>query len=177
MKEIWKDIPGYIGLYKVSTFGRIYSLISNKILKLQTNTYRRWYINVWLFREGKCKRITVHRLVAITFIDNIKNKPCVNHIDGVKSNNNLGNLEWCTHKENTKHKFDMWLQWDYTKMWWIWINLCKPISQYTKLWLHIQDWASSKEASLELWIHQASICSAVKWRQKTAWNFVWKFIT
>jgi len=64
------------------------------------------YARVTIRVDGKSKRFSVHRIVAEAFIDNPDNKPCVNHIDGNKLNNNSDNLEWCTHKENTKHAFD-----------------------------------------------------------------------
>ena len=58
----------------------------------------------------KTKKVYLHRILAESFIPNIENKPCVNHKDGVKYNNNLNNLEWCTYKENNIHAFDIGLQ-------------------------------------------------------------------
>ena len=65
------------------------------------------YRRVTLSKNGSVKRFQVHRLVAIMFIDNIKNKPCVNHIDGNGLNNKVSNLEWCTYSENEKHSYDV----------------------------------------------------------------------
>lgn len=53
--------------------------------------------------DGEYKKHSVHRLVAMAFLDNPENKPCVNHIDNCPSNNFYDNLEWCTHKENSQH--------------------------------------------------------------------------
>lgn len=57
-------------------------------------------------QKGREKTVKVHRLLAICFIPNPENKPCVNHKDGDRSNNNLSNLEWVTYSENTQHAWD-----------------------------------------------------------------------
>lgn len=102
MKEIWKDIQGYKGLYQVSNLGRIKSLnrvdgsnhrIYEKILKLKK---RKNYLGVDLHQNGELRTYSVHRLVAQAFIPNPENKPQVNHIDEDKENNQVDNLEWCT---------------------------------------------------------------------------------
>ena len=111
MKEIWKDIKKYKGLYQVSNLGRIKSLYKwdvskkqyvkgNKILKL--NTRNNYYI-VQLTKNKERKSKQVHRLVAEAFILNLENKPFINHIDFNTKNNRVDNLEWCTQKENVNH--------------------------------------------------------------------------
>lgn len=104
----WKDIIGYEGLYCVNQHGDIYSLISNKILKqfLRGSRKDNKYLVVELHKDKKGKTISVHRIVAETFIPNPDNLPCVNHKDGNKYNNNVDNLEWCTHSENNYHAFE-----------------------------------------------------------------------
>lgn len=111
-KEIWKDIEGYEGLYQVSNLGKVRSLVShwgNKLLvprikKAALNS--KGYERVGLSKNKRMIQIFVHRLVAIAFIPNPENKPCVNHIDGNHRNNCADNLEWCMQKENIKHAFD-----------------------------------------------------------------------
>lgn len=113
MEESWKDIKGYEGYYQVSTLGRIKSLerIINengkyikpeKILSIKCC----WYAQICFSINGIKKTKKIHKIVAEAFIDNPNNKKCVNHKDGNKANNNVSNLEWVTHSENTQHAFD-----------------------------------------------------------------------
>lgn len=114
MKEIWKEIPGYECLYEVSNMGRVKAL-SRVIIRSDgvKQTYKesfkkptlgkRGYYFVTLSKKGVSKKHNIHRLVAINFIPNPKNKSQVNHIDGDKLNNNICNLEWVTNKENSNH--------------------------------------------------------------------------
>jgi hypothetical protein len=107
-QEIWKDINGYEGLYKLSNFGRIYS-VRNKLimtLELLVNGYYRVCFN----SSGKRDRFRVHILVATHFIDNPNGKTQVNHKDGNKKNNHYKNLEWCTPSENLQHAFSLGLK-------------------------------------------------------------------
>lgn len=103
MTEKWKSIEKYNGLYEISSYGRVKSLITNKILKAHRPSVG--YYKVALYMRGDGKTFTIHRLVAKEFIPNNKNKPCVNHKDGDKTNNCVENLEWCTYKENSQHAF------------------------------------------------------------------------
>lgn len=108
MKEIWKDIKGYEGLYQISNLGRVKSLGNEyrkkeKYLKLQYS--RDGYQRLGLRKSGVAKCEYIHRLVAIAFIPNPLNKPQVNHIDGNKQNNKVNNLEWVTPFENTHHAY------------------------------------------------------------------------
>ena len=107
MDEIWKDIQGYEGKYQVSNTGLVRSMNFNHITGLvktiAQKTDRYGYKVVQLHNNGERKHITVHRLVAKTFIPNENKLPQINHIDGNKSNNSVLNLEWCTGKENMEH--------------------------------------------------------------------------
>ena len=111
--EIWKDIVDYEGVYQISNLGKVKSLyrlrqcskgafrvIPERVLKSKIS--RGGYETVHL-RTGKESWPSVHRLVASAFIPNLENKPTVNHIDGIKLNNNLTNLEWATESEQMIH--------------------------------------------------------------------------
>lgn len=110
--EIWKDIAGYEGFYKISNLGKIKSLprkgVKEKILNPSKNN--RGYLRVGLSAKGKVRYDSIHRLVAETFIENPKKMPEVNHIDGNKLNNNIENLEWVTKSENEKHAYKIGLR-------------------------------------------------------------------
>ena len=114
MNEIWKDIPSYEGYYQVSNLGNFRSLPRTIRYKstgtrvypaknLLTETTKDNYQRITLMKEGVKKRFQAHRLVALIFIPNPENKPCINHKDGNKSNNCIDNLEWCSYSENTLH--------------------------------------------------------------------------
>lgn len=96
MNEIWKDIQ-YIDCYQVSTFGNIRNSKTKRVLKLSTIFGGYNVITI----AGKT--YSVHRIVGITFIPNIENKPTINHIDKVRDNNNILNLEWSTYREQALH--------------------------------------------------------------------------
>lgn len=95
-----KDISGYEWLYAVTPDGKVWSYRNCIFLKWGVDFF--WYIRVRLIN----KTFQVHRLVALTYIPNPDNKPCVNHIDNNASNNHFSNLEWCTHEENIFHKME-----------------------------------------------------------------------
>lgn len=113
-EEIWKDVVGCEGYYQVSNLGRIKSLdrqivnrlgvvtnFSSKIMYLKAGKFG--YIIANINTSGYKRQVKAHRLVAMAFIPNPLNKPQVNHINGIKTDNRVENLEWCTASENRIH--------------------------------------------------------------------------
>ena len=115
-KEVWKDVQEFKGILQVSNKGRVRTLdrickaknngtqISKGMLRKPTKD-KQGYLKVVMTVDGVIYARRVHRLVAKEFIKNPLNKPEVNHIDGVKDNNNVDNLEWVTAKENVRHAY------------------------------------------------------------------------
>lgn len=110
-KEKWLPVKGHSGRYSISSFGRVKShqrtdkrgwSINEKILSgtIDSDGYRAYTLYNY---DGTYKKIHAQRLVAIHFIDNLDDKPTVNHKDGIKTNNHINNLEWATHSEQTIH--------------------------------------------------------------------------
>ena len=112
-KEKWKTIYGFSDKYKISNFGRVKSLSrynSPSEIIMKNMLDKKGYLRIDLLKNNIRHCFKVHRLVAKAFLKNTKNKPQVNHKDGIKTNNKVNNLEWCTPSENMKHSFKIGLQ-------------------------------------------------------------------
>lgn len=108
MVEEWRDIPGFDGDYQVSSLGRVRSLKRNpegRILKSHIDRYGYSQITL-LVAPNKLKTFTVHKLVALAFIEKLNDKNEIDHIDMNKQNNAVENLRWCDRNENMKYTVD-----------------------------------------------------------------------
>lgn len=101
----WKDVVGYEGRYKISPKGEVYSFLrKGKLLKIPLDKDGYQVISM-APKNGLRKLCKVHRLVGLTYIDNPENLPCINHKNGIKTDNRVENLEWCTVKHNNVHTY------------------------------------------------------------------------
>uniref|UniRef100_A0A6C0EQA4 HNH nuclease domain-containing protein n=1 Tax=viral metagenome TaxID=1070528 RepID=A0A6C0EQA4_9ZZZZ len=163
--EIWRqvvldNIDNTSKKYFVSSLGR-FKNISGTIM----NNYKineNGYIRVYIYN----KTYALHRLIAITFIENIENKEQVNHIDGNKLNNSIENLEWVTNTENQIHKNKLGLA----------NNFTRKIRQYDLNMNQIKDFNSIVEASKELNIGKPNIQGVLKKSRKTAGGFIFEYL-
>lgn len=172
MKEIWKPVLGYEGLYEVSNLGRVKSLNwkrTNTHKCLYLKKHNKGYKQVELVKDKSSKMFLVHRLVANAFLDNPFNKTQINHKDYDKTNNNVDNLEWCTNSENMKHsclrkndkpkrRKEKILQFDID-------------GNFLKLW---DDCISIKK---EKGFNQTSIFECCENKRKTAYGYLWRYST
>lgn len=179
MEEIWKDIEGYEGLYMVSSLGRVKSLdridgrgwnIKGKILKQTLD--KKGYLNVGLSKNNNRTLYKVHRLVAETFIPNPDNKPEIDHISTLKTDNMVENLRWVTTKENSnnpltlKHRSESKMSTKNARH--------RSVLQYDVNGNFIREWDTITEAEKTLNITH-KIHYVCQGKRKTCGGYIWKY--
>ena len=164
MKEIWKDIKGYEGLYQVSSFGRVKRVTTGRILKGSNDSIG--YLLVILYKNNIGSTKKIHRLVAEAFIPNPDNKPQVNHIDEDKTNNIVSNLEWMTAKENSNHG---------TRNGRVSRSKSIPIIAINIKTGESQEFYGTNECARQLGLSPSNISAVLKGRQKQTGGFTFKY--
>ncbi len=161
--EEWRVIEKATN-YEISNCGQVKNATTNKILKPTLNC---GYLAIGLRINNKTTTAFAHRLVATRFLVCPDETYVVNHKDGIKTNNNVENLEWVSHSENCKHAYRL--------------NLHKPsrigVSQYTMSNVFIKEYASTVEAEKETGVFNgaiSNICRGIRGR-KTAGGYIWKY--
>ena len=174
MKEEWRDIEGFEGLYQVSNYGRVksvertvrcdrgYRIVQERILKAGTTD--KGYLQVQLCKDGKVKNCYVHRLVADAFCDNPMGYTELNHRDENKENNRIENLEWCSRSYNTNYGTGNKRRAE---------KLSKPVFSVDKESGLIMWWKSAKEAEECTGIDSSNIIKCCKGKYKSAGNHIW----
>ena len=178
MSEEWRDVVGYEGRYQVSSMGRVKSLErkvrhwrgGERIQKeriLKPSNDRGGYLLVSLCDGEKRKTLTVHRLVCQAFHENPDNKPQVNHINEIKTDNRACNLEWSTAKENNNHG---------TRTERSAKTRSKPVGQYTLDGELVKIWQSPCEAGKQIGLSDSHVSKVANGKLKTAYGFIWKYV-
>lgn len=162
MEEIWKDIKGYEGLYKISNYGRVESLPKNrygskKSIILKPFLDKDGYERVCLCYNNKRKYKHVHIIVAEHFVPNPELLPIVHHKNANKRCNFVGNLQWSTHQYNSEK------------------GNGKYVSQFSIDGIFMKEYTSIKNASKETGVNYYSISDCCRGKNKTAGGYRWVF--
>lgn len=166
--EIWKPIKGYEGLYEVSNLGNVKRLKSDNTRKEKPLLFDddRGYKRVQLYKDGKQKKHRVHRLVAEAFLPNPNNLPQVNHINEIRYDNRVENLEWCTAKYNMNYGNCI----PNIKK-----SLTRPVVQFTLNGEFVKIWEGSRYIEKELGFRNQSICRCCRGERKMAYGYIWRY--
>lgn len=198
-KEIWKPVVGFEGFYEVSNKGRVrgvehyvptfnkgtlyQQIVYGKILKPSQKSDG--YLAVDLHKNAVRKTITVHRLVATAFIPNPDNKPCVNHLDEVKTHNWVENLEWCTVYENLhygtgpeRRSLTLKQHWANGEIHRRPNHKIKKVAKYSKGGELLTVYQSFTEAVKALGIKgcDAHVCQCLNGQRQTAYGYRWEYL-
>ena len=180
--EEWRPIAGYEGIYEVSNMGRIKSL--DRVIS-QTNRYgtqtdhvykgkilkesvgNNGYLHIDLHKDGKTKRVLIHRLVASHFLEKQDGADVINHLDCNKENNSVPNLEWCTQSHNIKYAYEQGTKTP---------PHMQKVAQYGENGSLIRIWDSIAEASRELGLKASNIGKVCRGQRHQTGGYKWQYI-
>lgn len=175
MTEEWKKVEGFEGFYEVSNFGNVRSLNYHNwgIVKNLTPVVDRYgYERVCLTKNGKQFNRLVHRLVATAFVENPNDLPQINHLNEIKTDNRVVNLEWCSAKENTNHGTRNQRMSQSKKN-----KNCKAVVQMDMNGNEIRKWVSFMEVNRVLGYDVGFLARCCKGRSKSAYGYMWCYAT
>lgn len=188
-EEIWRDIKGYEGSYQISNYGKVKSLerkvfipqsyglqhrqLREKLLSILNSSIG--YHKVILTKNATQKQFCIHRLIAEAFIPNPDNLPIINHKNGIKTDNRIENLEWCTQQHNIIHSWEM----GFSKPYWqdkggIGYFGNKSVCQYDKNGNLLATFYSFKQASEITKVSRSGISLCVSGKLHHAGGYIWK---
>ena len=156
-----KDIKGYENIYGITSCGKVWSYRNECFLKPDISN--KGYLRVQLWKDGKMKHYSLHRLVADAYIPNPKKLTQVNHKDENKANNCLQNLEWCDSKYNANYG---------TRNEKVSNSLKIPILQFSLDGELVREWSSATDVGNEV---RRGINNCLKGRSKSSYGFIWKY--
>lgn len=195
---MWKDIDGFDGAYQINENGEVYSHKTHKILKNVIGTHG-YYLIYLTAQGGKTVVKQIHRLLALAFIPNPENKPCIDHIDGNRKNNSLSNLRWCTVKENnnnpvfkercSKSKLGTKLSKEaIRKRYETWVRngrhvnrslnngKSKRVVQYDLNMNQVNIFPSLMEVFRHFGYNPSNVGNCCNGKKKTAYGYIWKYV-
>ena len=157
--ETWLPVAGYENLYEVSSLGRVRSLVSGRVMRPAKNRYG--YLKVNLYKNGKHKTHTVHRLVATAFLENPLNLPQVNHKNERKDDNRVENLEWCDARYNCT----------YGSL----ADRVREVYQYDLDGAPVACYPSVMEAERQTGVNSGAITLCANRKRKTQGGYQWRY--
>lgn len=169
--EKWRPIEGYEGLYSISNLGRIFS---HKSHRYKSHRYlspfkdKDGYLFVKLYKGGKGKQMKVHRLVLSAFSPR-DDSDCLdcNHINGIKDDNRLENLEWVSHAKNLRHSVDVLNNYHGPTR--------KAVAQFSREGIRLNVFRSIMDAERATGVYKSSICLCAKGRLRHAGGYIWRY--
>ena len=178
MPEIWKDIIGYEGLYQVSNYVRIKSLYTNPPKTMKQVKSSTGYYHIQLYKNKRPETVAIHAIVARTFLGE-SNGNEINHIDGIKANNNLSNLEYVTRSENQLHAIHLGLRHKspMTGKFGADSPTSRTILQYDLDGNFLKMWTGISETARSLGVGYSGISNCINGRNKSAYGYMWKSYT
>jgi hypothetical protein len=185
MEEVWENIEGFEEIYQISNLGRVKSLERNVLCRsgFQKRKERilpcigsHGYHMVALYNNKKETCKTIHSLIAKAFIPNPDDFPCVNHINGINTDNRIENLEWCTYGENNKHAYSHLgrsapLAGKFGKD----NYKSKPVLQFTMNGEFVAEYVSARDAAKQTKSSQGRISDCCRGEKAHHLSFIWRY--